>query len=50
MKTQLNFRQFKFTCAKQAGNMPTYWSVNSLGHSDRTPEIILGFREGAGYA
>jgi hypothetical protein len=30
--------------------MPTYWSVNSLGHSDRTPEIILGFREGAGYA
>ena len=51
MKTQLNFRQAKFTCAKQGGVMPAYWSVNSLGHSDRTPnEITVGFREGAGYA
>lgn len=49
MKSQLNFRQHTI-CAKQAGGMLSYWSVNSLSF-DRTPnEITVGFREGAGYA
>ena len=51
MKTQLNFRQHKITCAKQVGGMPSYWFAGNSLHSDRTPnEITVGFREGAGYA
>lgn len=40
----------QFNCnAKQAGMLPTYWSVISLSTNDRTPEGTLG-SEGAGYA
>jgi len=52
MNAICNFRQFK-TIAKQAGmNAGSWLSVNSLGHSDRTPEgyISSGFLEGSGYA
>ena len=52
MKTQLNFRQFN-TMTKQSGSIASAWlAVNSLGHSDRTPEgyISSGFLEGSGYA
>jgi hypothetical protein len=52
MQSQMNFRQFNST-AKQLGLTACGWLVmNSLGHSDRTPEgyISPGSQEGAGYA
>jgi hypothetical protein len=52
MKAICNFRQFN-TMTKQSGSVASVWlAVNSLGHSDRTPEgyISSGFLEGSGYA
>jgi hypothetical protein len=47
MKLQSIHRQLNCS-AKQAGFMPTYWSL--LSSNDRTPEICPGSSEGAGYA
>jgi len=51
---QSNFRQHQFnTMPKQVGVIASYWSAincGSLSSLDRTPEITVGFREGAGYA
>lgn len=52
MQSQMNFGQFTST-AKQLGVTACGWlAVNSLNHSDRTPEgyISPGSREGSGYA
>lgn len=50
MNTQSLFRQHT-SIAKQAGFMPTYWSVISIGlsNNDRTPEGTR-VQEGDGYA
>jgi len=51
---QSNFRHQQFnTMPKQAGVIASVWlAINSLGHSDRTPEgyISSGFLEGSGVA
>jgi hypothetical protein len=52
MQSQMNFRQINST-AKQLGVIACVWlAINSLGHSDRTPEgyFSSGSREGSGYA
>ena len=52
MQSQMNFRQINST-AKQLGMNACVWlAINSLGHSDRTPEgyFSSGSREGSGYA
>jgi hypothetical protein len=44
MQTIANQRQFNQS-AKQAGFMPTYWSLIQISN-DRTPEHISGSMEG----
>jgi hypothetical protein len=49
MKTTSLHRQCK-SIAQVGGFMPSNWlAINSLSY-DRSPEITLGSREGAGYA